>query len=267
MKLATVSLLTLFISTVAASPFPNADDQIEGQAKVLEARLVYSTDGDGPSADLDKRTKKVNPKFVKATTTRKVTTTKKITTTKKKTTTKKITTTKKVTSTKKTTTTKATTTTIPTSLPSQMVYYHNAWRAHHGVGAVTWNSTLASAALVSASKCVFAHTKNNPYGENIAAGTYTNPAFYAALWYNEVSQYDFNNPGFSGATGHFTQVVWKNSKQIGCAWVRNCPGNYPNMLFCEYSPYGNVLPESNFRENVLPAKSSPQNPPNPPSNL
>ncbi|KAK6508778.1 hypothetical protein TWF481_003548 [Arthrobotrys musiformis] len=157
--------------------------------------------------------------------------------------------------------------TVGTSLRNDMLKYHNAWRAHHSAPALKWNTTLAIAALKSARKCVFAHTKNNKYGENIAAGTYTNPAYYASLWYNEVSKYDFNNPGFSSETGHFTAVVWKNTKQIGCAYVKNCSGGLPNMLFCEYSPAGNVLPASNFKTNVLPARSSPKNPAQPSPNI
>ncbi|KAK6357770.1 hypothetical protein TWF718_002076 [Orbilia javanica] len=149
--------------------------------------------------------------------------------------------------------------TIGTALRVEMLKYHNAWRAHHSAAALKWNTTLALAALKSARKCVFAHTKSNKYGENIAAGTYTNPAYYASLWYNEVSKYNFNNPGFSSETGHFTAVVWKNTKQIGCA--------LPNMLFCEYYPPGNVLPASNFRTNVLPARSSPKNPAQPSPNI
>ncbi|KAF3317316.1 hypothetical protein TWF173_010969 [Orbilia oligospora] len=157
--------------------------------------------------------------------------------------------------------------TVGTSLRSEMLKYHNAWRAHHGAPALKWNTTLAMAALKSARKCVFAHTKNNEYGENIAAGTYTNPSYYASLWYNEVSKYNFDRPGFSSETGHFTAVVWKNTKQIGCAYVKNCAGGLPNMLFCEYSPAGNVLPAYNFRTNVLPARTSPKNPAQPSPNL
>lgn len=82
-------------------------------------------------------------------------------------------------------------------------------------------------------------------------------ATYAVdLWYNEGSQYNYSNPGFSPATGHFTQVVWVGSKQLGCA-VGNCPNGvnvsgqnwqYP-MYFCEYNPPGNVI--GYFAQNVL----------------
>ncbi|KAK6532163.1 hypothetical protein TWF694_003323 [Orbilia ellipsospora] len=161
---------------------------------------------------------------------------------------------------------RATKTVTASMLQSLMLNYHNQARAHHGVTALTWNTTLAAAALKSASKCVFAHTANNKYGENIAAGTYTNPAFYAALWYNEGSLYNFSKPGFSEATGHFTQVVWRGTKQLGCAWVK-CPGDFPWYLFCEYSPAGNVLPASNFATNVLRSKAAPPNPSQPSGNL
>jgi hypothetical protein len=62
-------------------------------------------------------------------------------------------------------------------------------------------------------------------------------------WYDEISQYDWSNPGFSEACGHFTQMVWVGSTELGCAWVdcngeNGTPGQY---LMCEYQAAGNVI--------------------------
>ena len=35
-----------------------------------------------------------------------------------------------------------------------------------------------------------------------------------ARWYNEISMHDFNQE-YQEDTGHFTQIVWKNSREIG----------------------------------------------------
>jgi hypothetical protein len=73
-------------------------------------------------------------------------------------------------------------------------------------------------------------------------------------WYDEVSKYDYNNPGFSSATGHFTQVVWKSSTQLGCGaarGVKTLNGTNYNAFYvvCHYSPAGNV--QGQFPANVL----------------
>lgn len=33
----------------------------------------------------------------------------------------------------------------------------------------------------------------------------------------QVSQYDFNNPGWNANAAHFTQLVWKSTANVGCA--------------------------------------------------
>ena len=65
-------------------------------------------------------------------------------------------------------------------------------------------------------------------------------------------QYDFKNPGFKSGTGHFTQLVWKGSKQIGCGAA--CNSNNKCYLTCNYYPPGNYLGQ--FENNVFPLRES-----------
>jgi len=63
------------------------------------------------------------------------------------------------------------------------------------------------------------------FTENLAAGTgdYTVTDGINA-WANEAKDYDYSNPVFSDITGHFTQLVWRNTSDIGCAMVDCAPG-------------------------------------------
>ncbi|KDQ63810.1 hypothetical protein JAAARDRAFT_76028 [Jaapia argillacea MUCL 33604] len=137
----------------------------------------------------------------------------------------------------------------------QYLQAHNSVRQHHGASDLTWNNNLASKAQQWANGCVFKHSggKLGPYGENLAAGTGGAYGIAAAIksWTDEVSEYNPHNPQPS----HFTQVVWKNTKQVGCA-LKVCP---PGSIFpsqygpskyyvCEYSPPGNVIGQ--FPQNV-----------------
>ena len=82
-------------------------------------------------------------------------------------------------------------------------------------------------------------------------------------WYNEIQFYNYNNPGFSGATGHFTQVIWKSSTQVGCGlsvnYQRQLVGTtywnfYMAYVSCNYSPAGNNISNGQFALNVLAKK-------------
>lgn len=138
-----------------------------------------------------------------------------------------------------------------------MLALHNNYRAQHGAPAVTWNQDLANAALVNAQQYHWAHTVNNPYGENIATGTYTDPDYYGFLWYDEQKLYDYGNPGYSDATGHFTQLVWASTTQIGCAMVNaQNDRQFPYSMTCEYAPPGNIVNDGYFAANVKPLVST-----------
>ncbi|EJS43152.1 pry1p [Saccharomyces arboricola H-6] len=134
---------------------------------------------------------------------------------------------------------------------SNILAEHNKKRAlHKDTPALAWSSTLATYAQDYADNYDCSGTlthSGGEYGENLALG-YDGPAAVDA-WYNEISDYDFSNPGFSSNTGHFTQVVWKSSTQVGCG-IKTCGGEWGDYVICSYNPAGNY--EGEYADNVEP---------------
>ena len=75
--------------------------------------------------------------------------------------------------------------------------------------------------------------------------TFYKLVFLLFIRYNEIKDYDYNNPGFSYATGHFTQVIWARTTKVGVGIARK--GNFIYVV-ARYSPPGNYL--SQFEANV-----------------
>ncbi|MGE0403490.1 MAG: CAP domain-containing protein [Kofleriaceae bacterium] len=132
---------------------------------------------------------------------------------------------------------------------------HNRYRAMHCAGPLTWSPQLAADAqkwadTLEAKGCVFGHS-GGKHGENLAAGTTgaLPPEEVVRMWYDEVKIYDFKKPtGFSMETGHFTQVVWTDTTQVGCGMAQ-CKGN--DIWVCQYERPGNW--EGQYRQKVLPS--------------
>ncbi|KAG2431310.1 hypothetical protein HYH02_013441 [Chlamydomonas schloesseri] len=145
--------------------------------------------------------------------------------------------------------------------PALILEAHNWLRRATGVAPLVWDADLAASAQAWSNQCVFEHSRSG-YGENLALGGFRTAADMArgvALWTGEVCEYDWTKPGFSMDTGHFTQVVWRNTQRVGCGF-RPCEAGIAGygsrsagagVLVCHYDPPGNYLSSSQFTNNVL----------------
>ncbi len=141
---------------------------------------------------------------------------------------------------------------------AQMLTRHNYYRAQHQVGNLVRLSAIETIAqeyseyLASIGKMQHSDNKYNgdSLGENLYYGYLSSNIGTNAvdLWYSEESLYDYNNPGYKSGIGHFTQLVWKNSKNLGCGV--GCKSNNYCYVTCNYYPAGNFL--SSFASNVFP---------------
>ena len=136
-----------------------------------------------------------------------------------------------------------------------IVAAHNRVRAKHCAPPLQWSKKLAASAQAWANTirnrgCALGHSGNPSYGENLAAGTsgILDPDAVVGMWYDEGKHFNFRSGGFSMKTGHFTQVVWRGTTQVGCGHSQ-CKGN--DIWVCNYDPAGNW--DGQYRENVLPA--------------
>ncbi|WP_205042042.1 CAP domain-containing protein [Rhodoligotrophos defluvii] len=144
-----------------------------------------------------------------------------------------------------------------------MLNAHNERRVTHCVAPLSWSRELAEAAQAYAEKCIL--DTHGSDGENMAdAWTVRNgnpvlPALsdreaFENTWYCEVNNYDFLNPQFQGGftagcrnvNGHFTQIVWKDTCQLGCGRA-TCEMTDSNGIVrtgthwvCRYKPAGNI---------------------------
>ncbi|KIX00183.1 uncharacterized protein Z518_10321 [Rhinocladiella mackenziei CBS 650.93] len=140
----------------------------------------------------------------------------------------------------------------------------NFYRYEHSASYIYWNESLAEYAQSYSEQCIWEHS-HGVYGENLARG-YTNVTAAVEAWGNEREDYDFdeNDPtGFTEATGHFTQLVWKSTQSTGCGWT-DCDGKNGLdgvFLVCEYWPPGNIMGDDNrwFIDNVEPERSGGDN--------
>lgn len=147
-------------------------------------------------------------------------------------------------------------TTKRVNFDARLLAAHNAARAVVGVPPLKWNRRLAADARQWADELAatgrFEHSPDepgaDPQGENLWAGTPRafSPEAMVRLWASEKRDY---RPGIFPANsrsgdvenvGHYTQMIWRQSRQVGCA---TAVGRHEEFLVCRYSAAGNVYGE------------------------
>ena len=140
---------------------------------------------------------------------------------------------------------------------TQILQHHNKVRQEVGSEALVWSNQLATYAqnwadyLANNNNCTMKHRTNagegnKPYGENIfwgSSSSYYKPIDASLAWYSEKKFYKYqklnNNNWYK--TGHYTQMIWKNTREVGVG-VAVCP-NGGLIVVANYYPVGNVITE------------------------
>lgn len=145
--------------------------------------------------------------------------------------------------------------------------------AHNGVRAraqpapslplvpLTWNDDLAKVATAYAQACTWGHNEqrsdqyNQLHGSDIYVGENLHMSTAATVtpndavtaWASEAPYYDYatNSCAPGQMCGHYTQLVWDETREVGCGAARCASvanSDFTNAVYivCDYAPGGNI---------------------------
>ena len=134
---------------------------------------------------------------------------------------------------------------------ARLLSAHNRERARLGIASLAWNDRLAAEAQQWANSLArrraFEHSRGRRgIGENLwtgTAGAYSPEEMIGgfideARWFRPGKFPDVSRSGKWADVGHYTQLIWPATREVGCALAR---GRADDVLVCRYWPAGNVM--------------------------
>jgi hypothetical protein len=158
----------------------------------------------------------------------------------------------------------------------QFVDAHNDYRQQVNPPAkympnMNWSDDLATSASQWAAQCTWAHSQTPGVGENLYVTSERtpninnfNPTNAVTNWGNEMANYNYdtNSCNDNKVCGHYTQMIWANTGDVGCG-IQDCPiiknlspaaktnPKWPDggtLLVCQYSPPGNYIGQKPYQQ-------------------
>jgi Cysteine-rich secretory protein family/Beta/Gamma crystallin len=137
-------------------------------------------------------------------------------------------------------------------MAQEILNAHNSYRSEVGVSHLQWSDSLAASAQQWANQLAATGSfEHSQAGENLAQGSTGGFSVtqLVDMWGSEKQYFvygtfpDVSNSGNWSDVGHYTQMVWRNTTEVGCALAS---GNGNDILVCHYNPAGNVIGQGVF---------------------
>jgi len=124
----------------------------------------------------------------------------------------------------------------------EILQAHNSIRSRLNLPPLVWSGKVAAVAQQWGESLLarneFVHRPNSVYGENLFAisGGRASPTQVVSEWASEARNYDYASNRCMGVCGHYTQIVWHDTKELGCGLARSARRE---IWVCDYNPPGN----------------------------
>ena len=134
---------------------------------------------------------------------------------------------------------------------TQILTTHNKYRLDLNLPELVWSKNLVNSSQKWADKLIsmdiFEHS-NTKNGENlfVIMGRDASPIEVVDDWASEKEYFNYETRKCNGSwydCGHYTQIIWRDTKEVGCAVSKL---GTKQIWVCQYNPPGNYTGEKTY---------------------